>query len=216
MKSPKNKTHKIHKKMYAVIYTLVGWFLRLIFCVKITGKENEPKDGAFIVCPNHISNADTMVVAVSLKSQLRFLAKAELFKIPILAQFLRAIGSFPIERGKGDIGAIRTTLDLLKQGEVIAMYPQGTRYSGVDPRDTKVRQGIGMIAYRSGVPILPICVETKDFKLRLFRRTNVRIGKPIYPDELGFEHGNSEEYRIASELVFSRITDMIEKEHVSK
>ena len=211
-----SKPHKIHKKMYAVIYTLVGWFLRLIFCVKITGKENEPKEGPFIVCPNHLSNADTMVVAVSLKSQLRFLAKAELFKIPVLAQFLRAIGSFPIERGKGDIGAIRTTLDLLKKGEVIALYPQGTRYPGVDPRDTQPRQGIGMIAYRSGAPILPICVETKNFKLRPFKRTYVRIGKLITTDELGFEHGNSEEYRIASEIVFNRITDMLETEHTPK
>jgi len=211
-----SKPRKIHKRLYAVIYTIVGWFLRLIFCVKITGKENEPKEGPFIVCPNHISNCDTMVVAVSLKSQLRFLAKAELFKIPVLAQFLRAIGSFPVERGKGDIGAIRTTLDLLKKGEVIALYPQGTRYPGIDPRDTQPRQGIGMIAYRSGAPILPICVETKNFKLLPFKRTYVRIGKLINNNELGFERGNSEEYRVASEIVFGRITDMIVKERTQK
>ena len=202
---------KCHEnRLYAVLYKIFAGLVRFIHNVRITGEENVPKSGALLVCPNHLSNYDVLIVAASLKTrQVRYFAKAELFKIPLLSQLIRALGAFPVKRGVGDVSAIKNTLSLLKDGEAVGFYPQGTRYPGVDPRNTEVKPGIGMIAYRSGAPILPICIQTKKYRVLPFRRVWVRIGKPIPVSELNIKDGVSSEFTSASRYVFSKITAMI-------
>lgn len=197
-------------KFYAWVYKtfrpLVLWF----FNIRITGSENEPTEGGCLVCANHMSNSDVVVLAAALRRQPRYLAKAELFRVPLLSRLVKALGAFPIKRGGGDIAAIKTTLELLKQGELVGFYPQGTRHRGVDPRHTPIRHGIAMVASRAGVPVLPVCIQTKGYKIVPFRRVDVRIGKPIYPDEYAVTARSPEEYKRVSEYIFKKITDMIE------
>ncbi len=196
-------------KFYAFARKVVKGFFNFIYRIRIVGTENEPKDAPFIVCSNHISNADVIVLGLGIEHQLRYMAKAELFKVPLLRHLIRILGAFPIKRGSADVAAIKTCLKLLSEGEVVAVFPQGTRCPGVDVRDTEPKSGVGMIAYRSGVPVLPVYLETRNNKHLIFRRNTVHIGKPITPEEFGFEGGNKNEYERASKLIFDRIVELV-------
>lgn len=209
----KNRKDTTNPKMYSVLYALFSRIIRIVHRVKIEGAENEPESGAVIACANHMSNFDVLILAASLRRQVRFFAKAELFKIPLLSGLIRALGAFPVERGKGDVAAIKHTISLLDSGELVGFFPQGTRHPGRDPRDTEPRHGIAMIAQRTGAKLLPVCIETKNFKIRLFKRTYVRIGKPFTAEEIGLTEGNPTEYRKAAEIIFGKITGMLEAEH---
>ena len=195
-------------KFYAFARKAVKGFFNFIYRIRIEGSENEPEDAPFIVCSNHISNADVIVLGLGVKHQLRYMAKAELFKVPLLSGLIRLLGAFPIKRGAADVAALKTSLKLLSDGEVVAVFPQGTRRPRVDPSETEVKSGVGMIAYRSGVPVLPVYLETKNNKHLIFRRNTVHIGKLITPEELGFQGGNKNEYERASRLIFDRILEL--------
>lgn len=197
---------KFYAWAYRHLRPAVCWF----YNIRITGAENEPKEGGCLVCANHISDSDVIVLAASLTRQMRYLAKIELFKIPILKQLISALGAFPIKRGSGDIAAIKMTLKLLAEGEMVGFYPQGTRRGGVDPRTTPIKHGIAMVAARARVPILPVCIQTKNYRIVPFRRIDLRIGKPIYPDELAMTSATPSEYKRASEYIFSRVTELIQ------
>lgn len=184
---------------------LLAGIFRFLLRVKITGAENEPKEGSCVVCANHTSMLDVIVLGVVFHRQLRYLAKAELFKIPVLSGLIRALGAYSVDRGKSDVGAIKKTISLLHDGELVCIFPQGTRYEGVDPKTTKIKSGVGMAAYHAKAPVLPVYIKLKKYKYALFRRVDVIIGKPISYEELGFKDGGSAEYSAASGKVFDEI-----------
>ncbi len=196
---------------YSVAHKCLAGFFRFVYRIKITGKENEPMEGPVLVCANHLSNHDVIILGSSLKRSVRFFAKAELFKVPVVGALVKALGAFPIKRGDAvsATATIKFSVNLLNEGEMVGIYPQGTRCPGVDPRTTTVKGGVGMIAYRSKATVLPVLIRTKNWKCGLFRRTYVTIGKPISFEELGMTAGRGAEFQKASDLVFSRITGMI-------
>lgn len=199
---------------YTAAHKCLAGFFRLIYRVKRTGIENEPTEGPVIVCANHLSDHDVIILAAALKRQVRYFAKAELFKIPVLKQLITALGAFPVERQNALATAtsIKNTVQLLSEGQMVGIYPQGKRYIGIDPRATSVKGGVGLIAARTHAKVLPVCIRTKGWKVKLFKRTYVSIGKPIEFEELGITDGKGDEYQKAAELIFSRITEMIPEE----
>lgn len=198
-------------KFYKVIRFIFSPLFKLIFRIHTHGEENIPAEGGLLICPNHISAMDVIVLtSATKKRQIRYMAKAELFKIPVLSWIIKAMGAFPIKRGEGDVAAIKKTIGLLKEGQTVGMFPQGTRYKGVHPKTSKVKPGAGMIAHRSSVPVLPVAIITKNYKLGFLRRTDVVFGKPIYPADMGFESGNRAEQQVASELIFERMLELHE------
>jgi 1-acyl-sn-glycerol-3-phosphate acyltransferase len=199
---------------YSVAHKCLSGFFRVLYRVKITGLENEPTEGPVLVCANHLSNHDVIVLGSALKRPVRFFAKAELFRVPVVAQLVKALGAFPIERGDAASAsaALKNTLSLLNTGEMVGIYPQGTRHIGVDPRTTPVKGGVGMVAYHSHATILPVLIRTKKWKMGLFRRTFVTIGKPITFEELNMTGHRGADFLKASQLIFDRITDMIPAE----
>lgn len=193
---------------YRTLYVLVGWFVRLIFNIRVVGRENEPEkgEGPFIICANHISATDPVAIGVSLRHiQPYFMAKSQLFKNRFLGWFFRNLGCFPVNRDGNDVGALKTTLKTVKDGKSIGIFPQGTRHPGVDPKKTKVRGGVGMICGYTGVAVLPIYIDTKDNTAKLFRRRTLIIGKPITPEEIAYVPRQAGEYDRISKLVFDRI-----------
>ncbi len=196
---------------YRTLYILVAWIVRIIFNVKTVGRENDPKkgEGPFIICANHISATDPVAIAVAMRHiQPNFMAKSQLFKTRFTNWFFRSIGAYPVNRDGKDVGALSTSIDLLKEGKSIGMFPQGTRHPGVDPETTKVRNGIGLIAATSGAKVLPIYIDTKNNKAKLFKRRTVIIGKPITPEELAFDPAVRGEYNRISNLIFDRICQL--------
>lgn len=182
-----------------------AWLIRALFRVKLIGAENEPEDGTFLICANHISEADPLILGACLKHNPRYMAKKELMKVPVIGKLITALGAYPIDRGGNDVAAIRKTVDFLKNGESVIMFPQGTRCRGVDPTGTKFRNGCALIAARAGVPVLPIYIGTKNFRVRLFRRVTVKVGKPISCDEITGAETGREDFASGASLVFSRI-----------
>ncbi len=182
-----------------------AWLIRALFRVKLIGAENEPEDGTFLICANHISEADPLILGACLKHNPRYMAKKELMKVPVIGKLITALGAYPIDRGGNDVAAIRKTVDFLKNGESVIMFPQGTRCRGVDPAETRFRNGCALIAARAGVPVLPIYIGTKNFCVRLFRRVTVKVGKPISCDEITGAETGREDFASGASLVFSRI-----------
>ena len=202
--SVKNKD-KNHSGLYYWLLKYVAPFVRRLMCVHTYGTDNEKTEGPLIICANHTAIFDVLSLAVSFKRQLRYLAKKELFKIQLLSQLISALGAYSVDRGANDVGAIKKTLSLLQNGEVVAMFPQGTRYRGVDPAETPVKNGVGMMVYRSHADVQPVFIRVKGYKYRFLRRKDVIIGEPIRYEEFGFTNGGKEEYERAAKLVFDRI-----------
>lgn len=165
--------------LYKVARVLVRGILHLIYRVRIEGKENIPTEGTYVVCANHKSLMDPPLLCCCLPFPVRFMAKEELFRNKLFGGLLRAVGAFPIKRGKSDIGALKSAIRMLENQEHVAIFPEGTRSKG----DTMKRgkQGAALIAVKAGVNILPVGIEG-DYKL--FHRMTFRIGKVISLEEL--------------------------------
>lgn len=187
---------------YGAIYKIFSRPVRAIWRTETVGLENVPADGAILIS-NHTSVTDVLVLEVALRRQIRFMAKRELFRVPILAQLIRALGAYPVDRGGADVGSIKRTIQMLESGDLIGIFPQGTRCPGVDPRGTEVKGGAGMIAYHAKVPVLPVFIDSKGGRTRAFRRNRVLIGKPVAFSEL-FPDGKRRDYADVARELFDR------------
>lgn len=190
---------------YDRIYKFFHRPLRALYRIKIKGEENIPSGGC-ILASNHTSLSDVLVLSASLGGrQIRYMAKEELFRIPLLSPLIRALGAYPVRRGAADVNSIKTAVSLIEDGEMLGIFPQGTRQSGVDPRTTSVKGGVGMIAFHTKADVLPVFIDNDSRKTRIFRRNTVIIGPVIRFDELLLRDGCMAEYRAAAELIWSRI-----------
>lgn len=151
------------------------FYLKVFRNIKVEGQGNMPKNGPVIVASNHISLLDPVVVGCVFEREINFIAKEELFQIPILKTIIKALNAFPIKRGSGDRGALRAALQVLSQNRCFGIFPEGHR-NRTEARLTPFKGGAAMIALKSGAPVLPVAVQgTKGF----FGQVRVKIGKPI-------------------------------------
>ena len=199
------KKSKIKKNFYTKAHKILAPLVRFFQRVKRYGVENIPKEGGLIICANHIAAKDVVLVAAACPRQIRFVAKKELFKVPLIGWLIKKLDAIKLDRGGGDVGAIKTTINLAKQGEIVSIFPQGHRFPGVDPATTPIKNGAGMIAYHSGANVIPVCIVTKKDKYHLFGRVKIYFGKPISNESFGFTSGGSDEYRAATEKIFAEI-----------
>lgn len=195
-------------KLYAFLKKLVQGFVRFLFRIETEGEENIPKEGAVLVCPNHLSNWDPIVLGVVFDRQIRFMAKASLFKIPLLNVLIKTLGAFPVTRGSADPSAIKTAIKLLVDGDAVGMFPQGTRYIGKEIAETEVKSGVGMVAHRSKSDVLPVLIKTKKNRILPFRKVYIKIGKCIPNSDLKIENGTRDEYTNASQYIFEKIIEL--------
>ena len=201
-------------RFYRFTRGFFGGFFKLVYRVKIVGRENEITDKPYIVCANHTSLMDVVMLVIAFKGQINFMAKKEIFKVPILRSFVKAMGGFPIDRKGSDVAAIKKSIGMLNEGNNIGIFPQGTRCPFKNPRDTEVKDGIGMIASRAGVGFMPVYIKTKREKLSLFRRTKIVIGEYISPEELSCDKTGRKKYAHISEYVFDKVCALGESSEV--
>lgn len=196
-------------KFYRFIKRFGGWIFKLVYRFKVVNPENEPEATPYIVCANHTHIFDVVPTVVYLKPQIHFMAKKEVFKTPLLGPFAKAMGAYGVDRGAGDIGAIKKTIEMLKNGESICMFPQGTRAPYINPEMIEPKDGVGMIQARTKVGVLPVCIRTKKNKIKLFRRTEFVIGELLTPEMLEFpELSGKEKYKAIADLVYEKICEM--------
>lgn len=166
--------------LVAVIKAVLGFFLGIVNPVRMVGMENVPDEGAFILCANHISFRDPIYMVLRLKRKISFMSKIELFKNPIVAAVLREVGAFPVDRGRADMNAMRTSFRILKEGGGLGIFPQGTR--SADGERAPMHGGTALIAQKSGAKVIPAYINGP---YRLFRRTEIRFGRPVALEEFG-------------------------------
>ena len=201
--------------VYMGVKKVLGGFLRSCFYrVQVEGEENIPENGRLLVCSNHISLHDPIVIAAISKRQICYMGKKELFGIPLFGSFLRSLGAFPVDRKSGgDVGAIRHSISLLEKDLAVGIFPQGTRHSGVDPKGTPIQKGAGMLVSRTDATVLPVAVVTKNYKITpFFSKVTIRFGKPISAEELKLgteEMASTEKYKLISERIFDKILELL-------
>ena len=190
---------------YKVVHHTFLGAVTLIYRLKVVGAENEPKEGPFLVCSNHISAADPVLISAAAKNQISYMAKKELFKIPLLGGLLKSCGVFPVDRGGKDVSAVKKAISLLKEGNCVGIFPQGTRRPGVDPRETELKTGAAMIAVKADADILPVFIHRKNNTPKLFRKTTIVIGKPIKLSSLGYDPDGTGEYARIVGAIFDEV-----------
>ena len=136
------------------------------------------------------------------------MAKKELFKIPLLAQLIKMLGAFPIDRGGNDVGAIKKSVAMLKEGKCLGIFPQGHRYPETDPRGTPRKNGAALICTRAEADVVPVYIHRKNHKFRLFKRTYVIIGERIAFSSFGYDPEGSGEYKRLTDGIFDKVCDI--------
>lgn len=194
--------------LYSVLKVIVSPIYRLLFNVRVKGKQNLPKSGGVLLCANHIAAVDVISIGVVCPRQITCIAKKELFSIPLLSGLIRALGAVKIDRGGADVGAIKASVSALESGKTVTIFPQGHRCPSVNPATTPIRHGAGLIAYHAKCDVIPVCINIKKAKYALFRKTEIIFGEPIKYDELGFDQGGRDEYERATNLIFEHIVNL--------
>lgn len=208
----KKKTKKGGTRTYRVIYTIFAGIVSVIFNYRVINRENERDAGGYIVCGNHVSATDAIALAYAFrKNQVHFMAKKEVFKVPVLAPLIKLLGAFPIDRSGSDVGAIKEAVRLVKNGNCLGIFPQGHRYPGEDPRKTKTKNGMALIAAKTQADIVPTYIWRKNNRFRLFHRTYIIIGEPIPFESLGYDPNGHGEYARITDIVFDRICTLGEE-----
>ena len=170
--------------MYHLVFwplAAVCWLLfRLLFHWRVSGLENVPQGGA-IIAPNHQSIWDIPLVALALAGRRTyFMAKSELFRNPIFARIIRTLLAFPVRRGAPDRAAIRYAIEILKQGELLTIFPEGTRSKTGELKEAEA--GLSLIAARAQVPIVPVGIKgTRQMfgREKFLPTVEIHFGEPI-------------------------------------
>jgi 1-acyl-sn-glycerol-3-phosphate acyltransferase len=162
---------------------------RWLWRVRLVGKENVPRQGGFVLAPSHRSMMDIPFAALVTPRRVRFMGKAPLFAVPVLGSIFRGLGGFPVERDGTDRKAVRHSVELLRAGEVLGVYPEGTRQHG--PKIQPLQPGAAYLALRAGVPIVPVAMagteeimRTRRDPIPRFGRVAIVVGAPIDPQPL--------------------------------
>ena len=194
---------KPFNRLFVFIYYLVGFIAGILHPTSVEGMEKLPKSGV-LLCPNHSSNWDPILVALKLPKnyRLHIMAKEELFRNPLLGWLLRKVGAFPVSRGGTDIQAVKTSIQAIKEGDNLLIFPEGTVIRNgigyVDGLPAHAKGGVAVIGVRTGAIMIPVFV---DGEKRLFRRTRIIFGDPYQPVYTG-RHGTADEMqKIADDVL---------------
>ncbi|WP_243386492.1 lysophospholipid acyltransferase family protein [Bacillus kexueae] len=193
----------MNKAFYQFAKSVVYAVFKPLYRLEIKGREHFPKDGAVLLCSNHIDNFDPPTVGITSPRPVHFMAKEELFRVPIIKNLIPGLGAFPVKRGLADRDAIRKGLKVLKEGEVLGLFPEGTRSKTGELG--KGLQGAGFFALKSNAHVVP-CAIIGPYKP--FKKVKVVYGKPIDFTSHREEKISAEQ---ATEIIMNEIRLLLEK-----
>ncbi len=187
----------------------IAWvYLRLFYKIKVQGLSNIPKRKPFIICSNHINWMDPLTIGTSLPASYRihFMAKQEIFNNILTSLFFRKLGAFPVKRDKADLAAIKTAYQHLNNGQVLGLFPEGSRSK--TGKLQKAYHGAALIAVRSGVPVVPIAISGP---YRLFKPVYLYIGEPFVLPPLVYDNKDDKKKHLEemSETIIFRIKKLL-------
>lgn len=189
------------------------WVLAKCFCrFQVTGRELLPKDGGLILAANHVSYTDPLFLGAAFPRVVHYVAKGELFRSRPLGVLLKWLYAFPVDRDRPGAGTIWHAMRLLRSGEVVALFPEGSRGAGDQLGEAK--EGAGYLAARSGCPVVPVYIRGSAMVMprgsRLPRPSpvSVHFGPPIRYTDLMEDGGGREAYRQFSEVLMRKIAEL--------
>jgi 1-acyl-sn-glycerol-3-phosphate acyltransferase len=189
--------------IYSFVRSLVGGVLKPYYRIETFGLENFPKEGGVLLCSNHIDNLDPPVVGITAPRPVHFMAKEELFSVPLLGKIVPHLNAFPVKRGMSDREALRKGLNILKEGKVLGLFPEGTRSKNGELG--KGLAGAGFFALRTEAKVVP-CAIIGPYKS--FHSLKVVYGKPIVMEELRDAKASAEE---TTEMIMSAIRKLMDE-----
>lgn len=169
--------------LYPLLNPLAVFICRIFFRVNVHYEENIPKKGGFILASNHLSYLDPVILGVASPRRLNFMARHDLFLNPFFGWFIFSLGAFPVKRDSADSSAMKEAIRRLKSGEALVLFPEGTR--AVDRVSSQPQPGIGFLAAKAGVPVVPAFIKgtdvamPKDAKSIRPARIDVYFGRQI-------------------------------------
>lgn len=188
---------------YTFARGLVKIYYKFMFRMDIQGEEHIPTEGGVVLCCNHMSNLDPTTMAAFVKRPVRYIAKKELFEKRWSAKLLSALGAFPVDRQTTDMKALKTAIKLLKNGEALGIFAEGTRVKDGEAKAAKA--GVALFALKGEAPIVPICISSK-YKFRSI--VHIRYGEPIYLDEYKGQKVTTEMMEEITEKVMEKVREM--------
>ena len=166
-----------------MLYGFVKFLYYGFYHVKVEGKENLPEKSGFIIASNHRTFADPPLLAVtSMCAKFSFVAKEELFRNKFFGWLIKKLGAFPVVRGSGDMRVISDSVERLRQGRNLVIFPEGTRSK--DGKLGRGKTGVALIAAKSGAWVVPAAIVFEGQKLHFRKKVTVRYGKPIPPSDI--------------------------------
>jgi 1-acyl-sn-glycerol-3-phosphate acyltransferase len=188
---------------YTFARSVVSAIFKPWYRVEAIGSENIPNEGGVLLCSNHIHNLDPIIVGTSVKRPVHFMAKEEIFRVPVLGSIVRKCNAFPVKRGMSDREALRNGMGVLKDGNVLGLFPEGTRSKTGELG--KGLAGAGFFALRTNCAVVP-CAIIGPYKN--LSKLKVIFGKPIDMDHLRKNKASAEE---VTELIMSEIHKLIKE-----
>lgn len=183
-----------------VLISILKFLVSVLFRIEIRNAEKVPTEGACIICLNHISLFDPIIAYCYLPRNIRFIGKQELMKIPVIAQILKAMRVIPVKRGTGDIGAVKASLQTLKDGDALGIFPTGTREKK-NP-NAKVKPGVALMASKADAPVIPININAT---YKIFSKVIVTVGDPVDLSEYKGRKLTQEELQSAADKIYDTI-----------
>ena len=186
---------------------VTGLIFRFWFHIEFYGQENQPQDRGYILCCNHRSALDPVLIAQKIKRPIRYMAKMELFQNKFVSFIIRHLGAFPVARGKGDTSAIETAVETVKSGRVLGLFPEGTRSH--DDQLLRFKSGAALIASQSGGDLLPAAIwyGGKGFRSKVV----IRYGKPIANSRILIEENSAKQVKAAVALLRDEVEKLLEE-----
>jgi 1-acyl-sn-glycerol-3-phosphate acyltransferase len=188
--------------LYNVSKSLVWLYFHAFYKIDVKGIENIPEDGA-IICPNHFNIWDPMLVAICIPRKINFMAKNEAFRNPIVKFYLNDVGTYPVKRGEVDLASIKHTLKLLKQKELVGLFPEGTRVKS--GKLGEANSGVAVFANKSGKVVIPVAI-TGNYKF--FTKLKVTFGQPIDFMKYKKDKMTNDDYYELSQIVMEKIRQL--------
>lgn len=197
--------------LYRTLKAITLAVMRLGFGLEVRGRQHVPRAGAALLVSNHVSVLDPPFVGAAAPRELHFLAKEELFRIPMLGRLIRALNARPVRRDGSDSRALKLGLRLLAEGRALLIFPEGTR--GVEGRLGEGKPGAGMLAVMSGAPVVPVYVSGSARALApgqvVPRPTKVRVAfGPALHFKLREDDARKERYREATQEMMRAIAQL--------